>query len=358
MRLIVTIFISSFTTLILTQEGHALDLTKDYHCDSESIQESLPLRKSSMKMIESLDHHTRTHITRQTQIRVSPPPPPPPIYTQQSQQQELGFFDRVKQKLRNWATVSKRRCAEGVRNILNTVFNKNISSGPPAKKYNQAFLSNWRVGNSCFKPSVDNGVFKNYDIRVLQPKNPREAGHIEIYINGGWYSDFKQRVSLWNGGNSKYSQKTLYRFSNCSTAMLDKSILNLLARIIFNEALAEVEINDDKTPFPSHTEILAQSKNWTIKEIYQDQGTDYVLFKDDKKVSIDSNSVYSLIYDIKDKSLQIALAEDTLNKWITKVGRKEVQRVILEFESFTELQKETYKKAGFILPKNFTIYPK
>jgi len=346
--------ISSF---VYPQMSYSLDLTKDYHCDSESIQESLPLKKTSMKMIESLDHHTRTQYARQNHLRVSPPPPPPP--TQQSQQQELGFFDRVKNKLRNWATVSRRRCAEGVRNILNNVFNKNISSGPPAKRYDQNFLSNWRNGNSCFKPSQDTGVFKNYDIRVLQPKNPREAGHIEIYIDGNWYSDFKQRISLWNGGNSKYSKKTLYRYSNCSTALLEKSILNLFAQILLTDAQAEeVEIKDDKTPFPSHTELLAQSKNWTIKEIYQDQGTDFVLFKDDKKISLDSNSLYSLIYDIKDKNLQISLAEDALTKWITKVGRKEVQRVILEFDSFTELQKLTYTKAGFKLPKKFTIYPK
>ena len=346
-----------FCSLMLGHRfAYGIDLTKNVHCQESSIQDTLPLKRSNVKMIENLDLHTRSQMVRTKTAGVIPPPPPAPTL---QPSQELGFFDRLKNKLRNWATVSRRRCAQGVRNILNTLFNKNISSGPPAKKYDQKFLANWRTGNSCYKQASDDGDFKNYDIRVLQPRNPREAGHIEIYVDGNWYSDFKQRMSLWNGGNSKYSKKSFYRFSNCSTAALEKSLFNLLAQILLTDAEAlEAEINDDQTPFPSHTEILAVSKNWTIKEIYRDQGTDFVLFKDNKKVSLDSNSVYSLIYDIKDKNLQITLAEDALNKWISKVGRKEVQKTILEFDSFTELQKETYVKFGFLIPKKFTIYPK
>ncbi len=339
----------------MTSLTEAVEIPVYQNCNPSMIDQ-LPLNKSKLYLIEELSK------------KLSPAPQLGQSRSQASSNSpddNDSFFTRIKNRLKNYATRGKRKCAKGVRNILNALFNKNVDSGPPAKKYNQSFLSQWKTANSCYKESPDNGsTFKNYDIRVLKPKNPKEAGHIEIYLDGTWYSDFKQRISLWNGGNSKYSQKTLYRFSNCKTAMLNLHYIHLIAQHFLSEAMAEdKEIEDDETAFPSKVVLLAESAEWMIKEVFADQGSDFILYKkgnakEEIKISVDSNSIYSLIYDIKDKNLQVALAKDALKNWIKRDGRSEVQKSILSFEALTALQRDTYLKSGLNLPKKYSIYPK
>ena len=136
---------------------------------------------------------------------------------------------------------SHNKCAQGVRESLNVLFGKNTdygldshNNGKPAKDFNEAHLGKWRKGNSCFKEAYHDNKdsYQNYDVRVLLPKNeikenkqPFEIyGHIELYYNGNWYSDFNQGGSIWDnevayakGDPSKnhYGSSKLYRLSNC-----------------------------------------------------------------------------------------------------------------------------------------------
>jgi hypothetical protein len=277
-----------------------------------------------------------------------------------------GFRNRVT----NLPTRSSGKCAAGVRQSLNKLFNKNIGSGPDAKKYGPVALGQWTKGSgSCFAETKDTGVpFADYDIRVMTPKNKSEAGHIEIYFEGTWYSDFKQRISLWNGGDSKYSSRKLYRYSDCRNANIKMNMLDLLSSAFISEACAadvpDKKVVDENTPFPAKEVLLAESSEWVIKDVYLNQGSDYVLFRKDMKtkkevmVSKDSNSIHSLIHSITNKDLQTKLTIDALKKWIQKEGKEEVQKRILELEAMTNLQKEIYLKEGFKLPTKFTIYLK
>lgn len=359
----------------------------DVNCQS-NMEKQLPLEKSKFKLIKEIhDEMTypktkRSYSSGNNFVRVNksvesisfpratPTAPRAKVYVTRSKDnheasdENTSFLTRVKNKLLSLSNYSRRRCAEGVRNILNTLFKKNVNSGPPAKKYNENFLSQWSTANSCYKESSDNGSsFKNYDIRVLQPKDRREAGHIEIFLDGRWYSDFKQHISLWNGGFSKYSSKKLYRYSNCSKTTLFKFIESIFGiEVIESSIAAYAEPADDKTPFAKIEEVLGESRNYQIKQVFQDQGTDYLLVKKSKNIESfqdkDSNSIYMLLERIKDKKLQKDLARSILETWLKKDGRAEVQKYILEFEQLTEIQKKSYIEAGLELPKKFEIYPK
>jgi hypothetical protein len=278
--------------------------------------------------------------------------------------------DGFRNRLLNLPKSSSRNCASGVRQSLNKLFNKNVGSGPDAKKYGPVILNQWTKGSgSCFAEAKDTGTpFSDFDVRVMTPKNISEAGHIEIYFEGTWYSDFKQRISLWNGGDSKYSSRILYRYSDCRAAHIRINMFEVLSNALISEACAadgpNKEVVDENTPFPAKEVLLAESGEWIIKDVYANQGSDYALFKKDAKtkkeimVSKDSNSIHSLIHSITDKSLQEKLTADALKKWVTKEGKTEVQKRIMELEAMTTLQKDYYVKEGFKLPEKYTIYLK
>lgn len=270
----------------------------------------------------------------------------------------------------NLPSGSAGNCAAGVRKSLNKLFNKNIGSGPDAKKYGPVTLNQWTKGSgSCFAETKDTGSpFVDFDVRVMTPKNKSEAGHIEIYFEGTWYSDFKQKISLWNGGDSKYSSRKLFRYSDCRAANININLLDFFSGALFSEACAadapNKEVVDENTPFPAKEVLLAESDEWIIKDVYLNQGSAYVLFRKDAQtkkeiiVSKDSNSIHSLIHSITDKNLQTKLTVNALKKWVQKEGKVEVQKRILELEAMTTLQKDIYVKEGFKLPTKFTIYLK
>ncbi len=146
--------------------------------------------------------------------------------------------------------------------------------------------------------------------------------------------------------------------------MITNFLAILLIMTLSFSAYSAEKVVDEKTPFPAKEVLLAENDEWIIKDVYFNQGSEYVLFRKDMKtkkevmVSKDSNSIHSLIHAISDKDLQIKLTVDALKKWIQKEGKAQVQKQILGLEAMTNLQKEIYIKEGFKLPEKFTIYLK
>jgi hypothetical protein len=257
-------------------------------------------------------------------------------------------------------------CAAGVRETLNALFGKNVPNGPNAKDYNEKILAQWRTSNACYKPAYDSGTaFQNFDIRVLKPKNSREYGHIEIFYEGKWYSDFIQDASLWSGSNGKYKAKSLYRLSHCAPRAQFRELIHWIASCLLSSAHAQNMAWASAKPSTRPAKLLAEARDsnnvkWLIKDVAIGEGSKYVLYKvqvnGEVAVLENLNSIYSLIHSIEDKKLQIALAKNSLNKWIDSDGKEEVQKYILNSEAFTDIQREVYVEAGFKLPKDYIIY--
>jgi len=119
---------------------------------------------------------------------------------------------------------------------------------------------------------------------------------------------------------------------------------------------------DENTPFPAKEVLLAESGEWRVKQVYANQGSKFFLFnfnpitKKEVKINENSNSIFSLLHQIKDKELQHSLGKNALDKWIAKDGRKKVQAFILDFDALTALQRDLYTEAGFKLPAKYSIY--
>ena len=264
---------------------------------------------------------------------------------------------------------SQHACARLVRLNLTTLFNGiHIDHWPvPAKDYDIDVLKQWNNASSCYhlQDPDTREPFLNFDVRVLEKADKNAFGHIEIYYNGTWYSDFKQRTSEWNSG--RYINKNLYRLSKCSqSSFIKHQLLELIKSHILQEANAEDTINTASKMLVAQKQdssftkefLLAQSGEWSIKEIEVREGSDYFLYKKGVVVSQDSNNIFSLIHDIKDKKLQMDLAKDSIKKQIKTNGREAVQKLILRLEAFTELQKNLYIQEGFKLPAKYSIYLK
>jgi hypothetical protein len=117
---------------------------------------------------------------------------------------------------------TQNKCAKGVRQTLNAIFGKDPSYGDigkgasiNAKDYDEEVLSQWQTKDKKYRLISTSETPQNYDIRVYRPNGscPKdgslaEYGHIEIYIDGAWYSDHKQ-VGTMNGEDLGNGYKTL-----------------------------------------------------------------------------------------------------------------------------------------------------
>ena len=130
-------------------------------------------------------------------------------------------------RLKSLGTGSQGMCAQGVRKSLNALFGDGPDNGPNAKNYSEDFLQHWRTENLCYKYDKDNSAPRNYDVRVLEGNASPTYGHIEIYYNGRWYSDFQQGASLWDNGLNSFDKKRVYRLSDCSkrTSFINQYLL-------------------------------------------------------------------------------------------------------------------------------------
>jgi hypothetical protein len=211
----------------------------------------------------------------------------------------------------------------------------------------------------CFKQvRDDNQSFANFDIRVLGPTDDNQYGHIETFYEGEWTSDFKQSTTLWNAGYAKYNNKKLFRLSDCSKTAFLQKLIKFVGTNIISEACAEssTPLNQSSlAPLSLPDILLAQSREWSVKEVFQGEGSNFILYNKEKEVQYDSNSPYVLFAKMEDHALAKILAEDVLHRWVKQSGKDAVQKKILEFESFTILQKEVYLKNGFKLPENYQM---
>ncbi|MBU6376322.1 MAG: hypothetical protein KGQ59_10030 [Bdellovibrionales bacterium] len=258
-------------------------------------------------------------------------------------------------------------CARGVRKSLNALFGTGPGFGPPAKKYNEQFLRNWRTKDHCYKTvsRTENTPHRDrdFDIKVLQP-GPGSSifGHIEIYYKGRWYSDFQQGRSLY-GRN--YGSFTTYRLDRCnSSASLDlkpsgqKSFWVQLFHRALDWMVSDAWATEatELTTVPSKdirsVSVGSGKSTWRLVDRSQNQGIIYILQsgvgRARKDVASDTNSAFDLLEKNRKKLGDAAqkLADAYVRDWITTEGRLAVQRVVTGIKEMTPLEREAYRKNG------------
>jgi hypothetical protein len=256
-------------------------------------------------------------------------------------------------------------CAKHVRMALNKLFGRGPAGGPSALKYDEQVLSQWQTETSKYKEVEDNGQFQDFDVRVLQPSssgNPH--GHIEIFYQGQWYSDFKQGGSLFDYNSGRYQSAKTYRLSPKTSASIIIKKLKMIAALIMPKAFAQEPAQNKKAIQPDRVVIIARANDvegneWQVAN--EDVG-DYsfpVLYKLVKgkrtKIDEDGKSPYLLLNKLKDKKLAQNLAENLVNQWIKEQGRDHVQKIIKQRRNFFELEIQALKKLGLTPPSDYKI---
>jgi hypothetical protein len=273
--------------------------------------------------------------------------------------------DAFREFIGNLSTRSSGWCAKNVRLALNQLFGRGPAGGPSALKYDESVLSQWQTKDAQYKKVEDNGAFQDFDIRVLQPSgrgNPH--GHIEIYYQGQWYSDFKQGGSLWDYNSGNYIEATTYRLTPKTSAMIIFEKLEMIASVIFPEAWAAEREDERKTPNKEREVILAKVKDsegveWIM--VNQELGDFsfpilYKILKGKKvKVDEDNKSPYLLLNRLQNKNLAQAIANNYVDQWIKDQGKENVQKIIQSRRNFFELEIEALKKSGIKTPKEYKI---
>ncbi len=98
---------------------------------------------------------------------------------------------------------SQSKCARGATRILNYYVNGTFRAYSGADAHQMGGILTSEYGMSR---AADNGTYKNGDVHILTNSG---VGHMEVYMNGQWFSDFPQNGSLYNNG--RYATSTLYR---------------------------------------------------------------------------------------------------------------------------------------------------
>ena len=124
-----------------------------------------------------------------------------PVITQQGLTASL-HTDAARARIATLPSSGGGQCASGTRQTLNALFGKPNGfgqesvggwSGRPAKLYDEAALAKWQTPTLKYKNVGNIRSYQNYDVRSCQPgPGANSAGHLEIYIDGKWYSDFNQ----------------------------------------------------------------------------------------------------------------------------------------------------------------------
>jgi hypothetical protein len=98
---------------------------------------------------------------------------------------------------------SHSKCARGANNILSYYYTGQGMATSGANANQMGPILEQRYGMTTV---VDTGYYQNGDARLLFNGG---YGHMEVYMNGRWYSDFAQNSSAVNWG--KYGSSQLYR---------------------------------------------------------------------------------------------------------------------------------------------------
>lgn len=271
--------------------------------------------------------------------------------------------------LANVMPKSSGNCALGVKLLLNRLFGCGPEGGRPAKKYDEKALRGWRTEDSCYSlfeqippPGVELQP-KDFDIRVLQPtkkwiKADHPWGHMEIYYQGSWYSDFKQRSSLWESGN--YSKYSGFRLGECaSVGWLEGALKQLWALVSIPEAVA-----GEEGTAPSRDLVTVASGSWRLIDRSRGESVVYVLQKVEgaKKTDVDEDQESPfMVLERNAKALGkagSALAQAYVADLVRSEGRETVQEIVSGLPELTPLQKEAYLKQGFKLhPRYKLVFP-
>lgn len=101
---------------------------------------------------------------------------------------------------------SQRKCARGATRILNYYVNGTYRDKSGADAHQMGPILESDFGMSAIQ---DTGQYQNGDVHILTNSG---VGHMEVYMNGRWYSDFPQNTSglEWSG----YNGSTLYRLGS------------------------------------------------------------------------------------------------------------------------------------------------
>jgi hypothetical protein len=288
------------------------------------------------------------------------------------------------QRLKSLPSTGAGFCAKGVRLSLNALFGGGPANGPNAKDYNEKVLRNWRTADSCYQevPNVKR-VHQDFDIRVLQPGKGSSNiyGHIEIFYQGSWYSDFNQKKSLFGRNYSSYST---YRLGRCAESIAHeprsrggrRAALYVLAwalNLVTTEASAFERLGERGDSSPSADSKSAPSSDihsvsvrvagvvWRLVDRTLNQGTVYVLEKgvgkSRREVARDTNSAFVLLEGQR-KVIGAAapkLADAYVRDWIRSDGKAAVQEVVSQLESVTALERDAYAKNGLKLADSVAI---
>jgi hypothetical protein len=268
-------------------------------------------------------------------------------------------------RLNVMTTKSSSMCARGVRLSLNRLFGRGPGGGPDARKYG-SYLSNWSTPSAHYRSigAYEGDEFQDYDVRVLQPSslgNP--AGHVEIFYQGKWYSDFAQRGSLWNTAKHRYRSQQVYRLVPKAVAWLIEQMIRAAEGLLPAAQAAETNESNNKPKAGQH-HVLAEIKDeagatWSLVDEDRGDSTASRVYKSigDKNVMTaeDENSPYLALSRLTNADVARRLADSLVASWIKAEGRETVQKRVKASPLFYENEKEAYLRAGLVLPKSYKL---
>lgn len=279
---------------------------------------------------------------------------------------ELLNIPAFERNLAGLSRKSRKRCARYVRYSLEKLFGANIGGQGDAYEYNAAVLNKFASKKGLLYEdfsSEQTPPFQDFDVRVSQPKKGGSTwGHIEIFYEGRWYSDFKQSRSLWDNDEdgSYYSSMKIYRLGKASPVSLMMENLEILASWIVPSAFAET-VHKEEAPLRS---VAAEARDqagveWKVEKIVAGEVPEFELYRSaaGKKtlVSRSAESFFLLLGEAASAVPATELANDFIQKWVARDGREAVQKRISKFTGLVEIQRDAYVRSGFELPVNYNL---
>jgi|GEM_PF-4898719 len=286
-----------------------------------------------------------------------------PLDAETTELLNVAAFER---SLNNLPSRSRSKCALYVRYGLEKLFGAKIGGQGDAYQYNVATLNKFASKKGLRYQDFSGGQtppFQDFDVRVSQPKRGGSRwGHIEMFYKGRWYSDFKQRRSLWDNDEdgSYYSSMKIYRLGKPATLSLLIEHIEMIADWIVPSAFAE----------PSHPEeapvrsVAAEARDkagveWKIEKIVAGEVPKFELYRSTagKKilVSTDEESFFLLLNAAASSVPVDSLADNFIKKWIARDGKDAAQKRVSKFTGLLEVQRDAYVRAGFELPVNYNL---
>jgi hypothetical protein len=288
-----------------------------------------------------------------------------PLPPEVKERLNLSGFTR---HLGNLYSRSRDVCAKYVRMGLETLFGTQIGGQGHAKDYTAETLNRFAKKQGLKYSAIAESTtppYQDFDVRVSQNKpGGSKYGHIEIFYQGRWYSDFAQSNSLKNEMPWRYSSSKTYRLgiaSNIAKLLESLGISWLVPEAVAQSGLPRTESTEahalEKKLMASAKDALGNE--WKLVEESQGEVPTYVLYKvtakDAKEVSRLDGAPFTLLQDADASVPALALADDLMRRWEKRDGRDEVQKSLRESTGLGEFQRDTYVRNGFELPKNYDL---